>query len=108
VKKLVANASDAEQVNLGKAKIKNARQEHLDRLRAVLATREGQEVLWAFITAGKYFDFMPGPGSIETLNFQEGQRALAGRIATDVGEASPEALHAMLQRHFEAQQERNK
>ena len=108
MKKLVHNAGDAEQVAEGQKIYKNTRKEHLDRLRAVLATREGQEVIWHFIMGGGFFDTMAGPGSVETLNFNEGQRALAGRMAKDVGEASPEALNVMLQRHFEQQQERNK
>lgn len=104
--KLVENSADPEQVKAGKAAFKNARQEHLDRLRVVLATLEGQQVLWDFIEIGQYFNVLPGSASVETLNFNEGQRALAGRMALDIGEASPEALNAMLQRHFEKIQKR--
>ena len=93
-KAYTGNASDPAQVKEAAQKVKYGREQELNDVRTILATREGLRFMWRYLTECGIFKTSM-TGSSQTF-FLEGRRDVGLRLLADVNEADPEAYFRML------------
>lgn len=93
-KSFVQNAADPQQVKEAAQKVKYGREQELNDVRSILATREGLRFMWRYLSECGIFKTSM-TGSSQTF-FLEGRRDIGLRLLTDVNEADPEAYFRMI------------
>lgn len=93
-KPLTGNAADHQQVKEAAQKVKYGREQELNDVRSILATREGLRFMWRYLTECGIFK-TSFTGNSHTF-FMEGRRDVGLRLLADVNEADPEAYFRML------------
>ena len=93
-KAYTGTASDPAQVKEAAQKVKYGREQELNDVKAILATKEGLRFMWRYLTECGIFKTSM-TGSSQTF-FLEGRRDIGLRLLADVNEADPEAYFRML------------
>jgi hypothetical protein len=93
-KPFVKNAADESQVKGAEGKGKRKREQELEDIRSVLATRQGRRFFWRTLIMCHVFE-TSFTGNSQTF-FNEGERNIGLKLFADLNESDPEAYLKML------------
>ena len=93
MKQLIKNTSDENEIREAKIKAKLQQDQFDNSLKAILATSEGQTVLWKILSDCRLFQ-SSFTGSSETF-FLEGKRSVGLMLLADIMRIDPEAFIKM-------------
>lgn len=93
MKPLVKNASNEEQINSAKTKVKLGRERELEDLRSILSTEYGRRFIWKTLSRCGVFK-ISFTGSSQTF-FNEGERSIGLYLLNEVMDADPESYVKM-------------
>lgn len=93
MKQLVKNTSDENEIREAKIRAKLQQDQFDNSLKAILATNEGQTVLWKILSDCRLFQ-SSFTGSSETF-FLEGKRSVGLMLLADIMRIDPEAFIKM-------------
>ena len=93
MKQLIKNTSDENEIREAKIKAKLQQDQFDNSLKAILATNEGQTVLWKILSDCRLFQ-SSFTGSSETF-FLEGKRSVGLMLLADIMRIDPEAFIKM-------------
>ena len=87
------NAGDESHVNERRKKEKSGRDQELEDIRHVLATRQGRRFYWRYLSECGVFrtSFVTNA----TIYFNEGRRSIGLHLMADMNEAAPESFVLM-------------
>lgn len=93
MKPLVKNASNEDQINSAKTKVKLGRDRELDDLRFILSTDQGRRFVWRVLSRCGVFK-ISFTGSSQTF-FNEGERSIGLYLLNEVMDADPDSYVKM-------------
>lgn len=93
MKPLVKNASNEDQINSAKTKVKLGRDRELDDLRFILSTDQGRRFVWKMLSRCGVFK-ISFTGSSQTF-FNEGERSIGLYLLNEVMDADPDSYVKM-------------
>lgn len=95
MKPIMTNAADEFQASRAEGRVKNRRQQELNDVCKVLATKEGRRFVWKYLEKCRVFsECFDHSGSV--TNFNLGSRNIGLILLADINAARPEAYLEML------------